>query len=88
MGSDRERVKCFSSNLFPISTVDLKKKKKQSSSFTVCPSKPFSFKRELKVTIKRQHIQLSVFIKLQALEDDLRAWQECTFRTKIFLNLS
>lgn len=27
MGSDRERVKCFSSNLFPISTVDLKKKK-------------------------------------------------------------
>lgn len=30
MGSDRERVKCFSSNLFPISTVDLKKKKKKA----------------------------------------------------------
>lgn len=65
-------------------------KKKYSASFKrqpVCPRNPLPTKGHLEVTLETQHVQLSIFIKLQALEVDLRAWLERNSSGKKFLNL-
>lgn len=62
----------------PTATVDLRQK--YSASLSVL--KKTSFKGQLKITLERQHVQLSLFIKLQALESDLRAWLEHNSKAK------